>query len=114
MSNDKPSRNEDEYAVRRDAELLAQQRRAAEASLIAAERKSHFMKCPKDGYDLATSDFHGVQIETCPNCHGIWLDAGEIQSLTHQRDAGFLDRVFGDVMRGIRGNRAGTKDSLLG
>ena len=34
------------------------------------------MKCPKDGYDLVSSTYHGVQIETCPHCGGMWVDAG--------------------------------------
>jgi hypothetical protein len=66
MTIEKPSRNEDEYFAQQNAELLRKQREKQEASAREAERKSHFMKCPKDGYDLSSSEFHGVQIETCP------------------------------------------------
>ena len=53
MTTDKPSRNEDEYFVKQDAELMQPQRAEAEAAAREAERKSHYMKCPKDGHDLA-------------------------------------------------------------
>ena len=46
------------------------------------------MKCPKDGYDLSSSEFHGVQIDTCPHCGGMWLDAGELQMRRARAAAG--------------------------
>jgi len=76
---DKPSKNEDEYFARRDAELLRQQRASAQQAAAQTERKSHYMKCPKCGYDLITGDWDGIQIDQCTHCHGIWFDAGEAQ-----------------------------------
>src|SRR5205814_316180 len=58
---DEPSRNEDEYFARRDAELLRQQRASAQQAAAQAERRSHHMKCPKCGYDLITGEWHGIQ-----------------------------------------------------
>lgn len=105
MTTDKPSRNEDEYFVKQDAELLRTQRAQAEAALRDAERKSHFMKCPKDGYDLASSLYHGVQIETCPHCGGMWLDAGEVEAVSHEDRPGLLTRVLNDAFTSIRRSR---------
>ena len=51
MTTDKPSRNEAEYFVKQDAELLRKQRETAAAAARDAERKTHYMKCPKDGFD---------------------------------------------------------------
>jgi Zn-finger nucleic acid-binding protein len=102
MTTDKPSRNEDEYFVKQDAELLRTQRAQAEAALRDAERKSHFMKCPKDGHDLASSMYHGVQIETCPHCGGMWLDAGEVEAVSHEDRPGLLTRVLNDAFTSIR------------
>ena len=56
MKSEKPSRNEDEYFAREDAELLRKQRERAHAAAVEAERKTHYMKCPKDGYDLTSSE----------------------------------------------------------
>ena len=56
MTHEKPSKNEDEYFARRDAELLRQQRAAAQHAAAETERGKHHMKCPKCGYDLITHD----------------------------------------------------------
>jgi Zn-finger nucleic acid-binding protein len=97
MTTDKPSRNEDEYFVKQDAELLRKQRADAEAAAREAERRTHYMKCPKDGYDLVSSTYHGVQIETCPHCDGMWLDAGELDAVAHEERPALLTRVLADA-----------------
>ena len=101
MTTDKPSRNEDEYFVKQEAELIRKQRAQAEASALDAERKTHYMKCPKDGYDLASSSFHGVQIETCPHCGGMWLDAGELEAVSHEDRPALLTRVLSDAFTSL-------------
>ncbi|HEV8265931.1 MAG TPA: zf-TFIIB domain-containing protein [Gemmatimonadales bacterium] len=106
MSPEKPSKNEDEYFARRDAELLRQQRAAAQKAAAEVERKSHYMKCPKCGFDLITGDWHGVQIDQCTNCHGIWFDAGEAESLVKSDEPGAMGRVLRAVMRGVSGAKA--------
>ena len=102
MSTDKPSRNVDEYFVKQDAELLRRQRAQAEAAARDAERKTHYMKCPKDGYDLASSVYHGVQIETCPHCGGMWLDAGELDAVAHEERPALFTRVLNDAFTSLR------------
>jgi uncharacterized protein len=105
MTIEKPSRNEDEYFAQQNAELLRKQRDQAAAAALAAERQSHFMKCPKDGYDLASSEYHGVQIETCPHCGGIWLDAGELEVISHEERPALLTRVLSDAFTSFRGSK---------
>ena len=103
---EKPSRNEDEYFVRQEAELLKAQRDREAAERAAAERSTHFMKCPKCGHDLTTRSVHGVAIDGCSHCGGMWLDAGELEALSkHDDRPGILGRVFGDVMETLRGSR---------
>ncbi len=102
MKSDKPSRNEDEYFAREDAELLRKQRERAQAAAVEAERKSHYMKCPKDGYDLSSSEFHGVQIETCPHCGGMWLDAGELETVSQEDRQSVFTRVLSDALSTFR------------
>jgi len=106
MTTDKPSRNEDEYFAKQNAELLeATRARAAEAA-AAAERQSHFMKCPKSGHDLVTTTIEDTQIDTCPVCGGIWLDAGELDQLTHREDPGVFRKILGDVAAALRAKRS--------
>ena len=102
MKQDKPSRNEDEYFAREDAELLRRQRERAQAASVEAERKSHYMKCPKDGYDLASTEYHTVQVETCPHCGGMWLDAGELEAVAHEDHPSILGRVLTDALAAFR------------
>ncbi len=102
MSIEKPSRNEDEYFAQQNAELLRKQREKADAAALEAERKSHYMKCPKDGYDLSSSQFHGVQIETCPHCGGMWLDAGELEAVAQDEHSNVLTRVLSDALSTFR------------
>jgi hypothetical protein len=106
---ERPSRNEDEYFAKRDAELLRQQREAAQKAAAEAERKSHYMKCPKCGYNLITGQWHGVEIDQCTSCHGIWFDAGEAESLLRGEDTGVMGRVLRAVMRGVAGPKAGER-----
>ena len=111
MSTEKPSRNEDEYFAQQNAELLRKQReQATKRPPREAERKSHYMKCPKDGYDLASSEYHGVQIETCPHCGGMWLDAGELDSDRARGPAGALTRVLSEALVGLPRLRARSAD----
>ncbi len=102
MSTEKPSRNEEEYFARADAELRQRNRAAAESASKEAERHTHYMKCPKDGYDLASSTYHGVQIETCPHCGGMWLDAGELEAVAHEDRPNIFSRVVSDALSSLR------------
>lgn len=40
------------------------------------------LKCPVCvTWDLKVSDRHGIEIDFCPNCRGIWLDKGELDKI---------------------------------
>lgn len=97
---EKPSRNEEEYFARREAELLRQSRERAAQEARMAERRSHYMKCPKCGADLTTVDYEGVQVDRCPECHGLWFDAGEAEALL-KHDSGGVMNILKSVFRGV-------------
>lgn len=42
------------------------------------------MKCPKDGTQLKTMSAYDLTLDVCPQCHGVWLDAGELPRLVTQ------------------------------
>src|SRR5439155_21457801 len=108
-----PSRNEEEYFARRDAELLRQQRTSAQQAAAQAERRSHHMKCPKCGYDLITGEWHGIQIDQCTHRHGLWFDAGEAESLIAHPQPNMIARVFRAVLRGVSGAKASDASSRV-
>ena len=41
----------------------------------------HHRTCPIDGAGLIHRERHGVAIDLCPLCHGIWLDTDELQAI---------------------------------
>ena len=78
-TEEKPSRNEDEYFVKRDAELMKERRASLDDERRKRERFSHHNKCPKCGCDLEESEHNGIKIDQCAECAGIWLDKGELE-----------------------------------
>lgn len=101
-TENKPSRNEEEYFARLEAERMERKRTEQSKLSQDAERKSHYMRCPKCGGKLVTEEFHRLQVDRCPDCHGIWFDAGEIEAVTHASEKGFLSRTLGDFMGSLR------------
>ena len=45
------------------------------------------MRCPVDGETLVMSDRHGVEIDYCPKCRGVWLDRGELDKIIERTAA---------------------------
>lgn len=48
------------------------------------------MKCPNDNETLLISERHGVEIDYCPECRGVWLDRGELDKIIDQANDGQL------------------------
>ena len=98
MEEKKPSKTEDEYFVKLDADLIKTQRAKLDAERAKAERASHHMRCPKCGGRLVEIEHHHVKVDRCPDCGGMWLDKGEIEMLEHvdqSRIRHFVRSMFG-------------------
>lgn len=101
-ADNKPSRNEDEYFAKLDAERVKELRAKLDAERTAVDRKGHFMKCPKCGGDLKEQELRQVKVDVCPDCHGMWLDAGEVQMIGSAGDTsigGFVRDLFKGLPR---------------
>jgi ribosomal protein L31 len=96
-----PHRNEDEYFLKQDAELIKELRAKLDAEREAAERKAHYMKCPKCGSDLTETVFQQVKIDVCGQCHGMWLDAGELEMISKVRESA-VGSFLRDILTGLR------------
>ncbi|HUP61333.1 MAG TPA: zf-TFIIB domain-containing protein [Thermoanaerobaculia bacterium] len=94
---DKPSKAEDEYFARQELERRKKWAQEQTAKKSADEKEQtkqlHWMKCPKCGMDLAEIELHGVKVDQCASCGGIFLDAGEMEQL-EKHEEGVLHRVF--------------------
>ncbi len=44
------------------------------------------MKCPADGKPLVAVEHDSVEVDWCPGCDGVWLDAGEMELLFDGRE----------------------------
>lgn len=98
MTDNKPTKGEDEYFVKLDADLIKAQRARLDAERAKAERASHFMRCPKCGGQLVEHEYHHMKIDRCQDCHGIWLDKGEMEMLEHVDNSNirsFVRTMFG-------------------
>ena len=42
--------------------------------------------CPVCGTEMAVLELHGVEIDYCFSCGGIWLDSGELEQLIGNED----------------------------
>ena len=94
----KPSEKEDEFFAREDLEKKKKleeekMKRMAEEEKVRL-KELHYMHCPKCGMELKEIDYNGVKVDKCFNCDGIWLDAGEIDSISKMEKPS-ADKFFG-------------------
>jgi ribosomal protein L37AE/L43A len=86
--SNKPSSTEEEYFAREEIEkkrkLALQQAEEMAVKQREELKQLHHMKCPKCGMDLQTLTKGKVEIDTCFNCQGVWLDAGELDQVLAQ------------------------------
>lgn len=54
--------------------------------------KTTTMKCPNCDTTLSMSEKHGVEIDYCPNCRGIWLDKGEMEKIMERAGEHYSSR----------------------
>ncbi len=98
MVSTKPSHEEEEYFARQEIDkrrALAEKLRAQmETAELENMKKLHWMHCAKCGFEMHPVVFKGVTIEKCPNCNGIFLDAGELEHLAG-KEGGFVRNVLG-------------------
>lgn len=104
-TENKPSRNEEEYFAKLEAERLERKRQEQARLSSNQEKQSHYMRCPKCGGHLETEELHRIQIDRCPDCNGLWLDNGEIDAVLGHEDKGMLSRALGDFMGSLRGKK---------
>ncbi len=59
------------------------------------------MLCPIDNETLVMSERHGVEIDYCPKCRGVWLDRGELDKI--------IERAAGSSRGGSQDHRVRTQ-----
>jgi hypothetical protein len=102
---EKPSRLEDEYFAREDAEKLyrlhQERRKNEDAKKREEEKQLHWMKCPKCGYGLEHIQLRNHTVDKCFSCGAVVLDAGELEGIAGKEHGdGFL-HSFMNLFKGL-------------
>jgi ribosomal protein L37AE/L43A len=83
---------EDQYFAERDRELVEKLRRSTTEQMEEKIKEVALMRCPKCGTRLGQRRLHGVSVDECPSCHGVWLDEGELQQIASTESEGWIAR----------------------
>lgn len=93
----KPSELEEEYIARMEYERRKKIEEEKQKKLAEEEKKRlkelHYMRCPKCGMQLIEIDYKNVKVDKCSECEGIWLDAGELETIA-KLEKSVLDKLF--------------------
>lgn len=88
---------EDIYFAERDRELLEKLR----AQLKKVEKIDDESRCQKCPGKLESYSFHGIALDRCRECGGIWLDKGELEAIVRRISRGpvgeWLDRLAAKI-----------------
>ncbi len=80
-----PSKIEDEHVWKEELRLRMHKLQEEQRKTAEAEKKRlkelHWMHCPKCGQKLAAEGYCNIEIDVCPSCKGVWLDAGELKTI---------------------------------
>lgn len=79
---------EDAYFHQKDLDLIAKKR--VELDAQRERSASTMIKCPRCGSDMTEVVLERVKIDRCTACGGIFLDKGELESLTRATPPGYL------------------------
>jgi hypothetical protein len=93
----KPSDQEEEYFAKKEFEKKKAIEAEKQKNLAESEknklRELHLMKCPKCGMELVEINYKSIKIDRCSGCEGVWLDAGELETVSKFEKSG-LDKLF--------------------
>ena len=90
----------------RQHELNRRLEKLGAAQQVAAEmeqrrlKELHWMHCPKCGQPLATEHHGAVEVDLCPSCRGLWLDANELEAIVASESTGNQLRSCLKILRG--------------
>lgn len=76
---------ENVFFAKRDRELIEKLKQQKEAEQEQTLKELAIARCPRDGERLTQRELHGVTIDDCPACQGVWLDKGELEALSERQ-----------------------------
>ena len=103
-----PSEKEEQYFIEQEMKRLKKLHDEHLREQADEERQRmkelHFMHCTKCGQRMEATLLQGIEIEVCPDCGGIYLDAGELQKIMDEKKWGpisgalsYARKVWGEL-----------------
>jgi len=92
---------EDSYFARRDRELIARLALAREMEQEEIIRQLARARCPRCGVRLGQRSLHGVIIDECPSCQGLWVDKGEVKAVSQGRGVQWVEKFVQSLAHAI-------------
>jgi hypothetical protein len=85
---------EDRFFEARERELIDKLKHDRGAAAADDLRRLAQDRCPRCGEQLRGVQHDGVSVDQCPSGHGMWLDAGEFETLARRERDSWLGRFF--------------------
>jgi len=87
---------EEEYFHRKNKEAIEKLREKIKYAEEAKASGNSTMSCPRCDGSLEETKVDEVLIDTCNKCGGVWLDSGELETLTTggKEGSGWLKRLW--------------------
>ena len=96
---DRSAASEEEYIKRQEADTRRDQEHERERQKALTQQLERdraialqLRRCPQCRTVLALQTRHGVEIERCNSCNGLWLDAGKLERIM-QAERGLVQRI---------------------
>jgi len=82
---------EDQYIYELEKKQRAEKKRKEHEQQVVELAHNH---CPKCGEDLVATTFHGVPMDQCPSCRGVWLGPNDFKVLSSKDHRTWFDIWF--------------------
>jgi len=90
---------EDRYFAERDRELIAKLKQVQAIEQEKTIRELARSRCPQCGERLHQRLLHGVMIEECPPCQGIWLNQAKLAEVSRHRGEEWMSNFLEGLVR---------------
>jgi uncharacterized protein len=101
-----PSENEERFFKEHELKLRMERLEREQKSIAESEKRRlkelHYMHCPKCGQKLAIEKYGTVEVDVCPSCKGMWLDAMELEQIVQKTN---ITSTFRNFLNTVLGHR---------
>ncbi len=102
-----PSENEERFFKEHELKLRMQRLEEEQKALAESEKRRlkelHHMHCPKCGQRIVPEKYGKVEVDVCPSCKGMWLDAQELEQILESTKISSTFRRFLNTVLGHSG-----------